>query len=102
MIFAPIVTFAHPGGTASDGCHYCRTNCYKWGEIANQRHCHNSKAVPMQTEQPPDKPDDGGFKTPIQTREPEGNSGGDNQWLTITLSTLIGFSLAWYMKGRKG
>ncbi len=33
---------AHPGRTASDGCHYCRTNCDKWGEIAGQRHCHNS------------------------------------------------------------
>ena len=22
---------AHSGRTASDGCHYCRTNCDKWG-----------------------------------------------------------------------
>ncbi len=32
--------YAHPGRTASDGCHYCRTNCAKWGEVANARHCH--------------------------------------------------------------
>lgn len=31
---------AHPGGTASDGCHYCRTHCSSWGEVAGQRHCH--------------------------------------------------------------
>lgn len=31
---------AHPGGTASDGCHYCRTNCDSWGEAWNERHCH--------------------------------------------------------------
>jgi len=31
---------AHPGKTASDGCHYCRTNCDKWGVPWNQRHCH--------------------------------------------------------------
>jgi hypothetical protein len=32
--------FAHPGNTASDGCHYCRTNCDKWWEVWNARHCH--------------------------------------------------------------
>ncbi len=35
---------AHPGNTASDGCHYCRTNCDKWGVAWNERHCHGSKA----------------------------------------------------------
>lgn len=33
--------YAHPGNTASDGCHYCRTNCDKWGVPWNERHCHN-------------------------------------------------------------
>ena len=31
---------AHPGRTAADGCHYCRTNCDDWGVPYNQRHCH--------------------------------------------------------------
>ena len=31
---------AHPGRTASDGCHYCRTNCSSWGVPWNERHCH--------------------------------------------------------------
>jgi len=31
---------AHPENTASDGCHYCRTNCDKWGVAWNERHCH--------------------------------------------------------------
>jgi len=31
---------AHPGRTASDGCHYCRTNCGSWGVPWNERHCH--------------------------------------------------------------
>lgn len=34
---------AHPGNTAADGCHYCRTNCDKWGVPWNERHCHNAK-----------------------------------------------------------
>ena len=36
--------FAHPGNTASDGCHYCRTNCDKWGVPWNQRHCHGQSS----------------------------------------------------------
>ena len=36
------IVSAHPGRTASDGCHYCRTNCDKWGVPWNARHCHNS------------------------------------------------------------
>ena len=35
---------AHPGRTAADGCHYCRTNCAKWGETTGARHCHGQKS----------------------------------------------------------
>ena len=34
---------AHPGRTAADGCHYCRTNCDEWGEVAGARHCHQER-----------------------------------------------------------
>ena len=34
---------AHPGGLASDGCHYCQTNCSSWGVRVNARHCHRSQ-----------------------------------------------------------
>lgn len=33
---------AHPGRTASDGCHYCKTNCAEWGVPQGQRHCHHA------------------------------------------------------------
>ena len=36
--------FSHPGRTAADGCHYCRTNCAKWGEVEGARHCHGQKS----------------------------------------------------------
>jgi len=39
--------FAHPGRTASDGCHYCRTNCSSWGVPYGARHCHRSKGIPQ-------------------------------------------------------
>jgi len=32
---------AHPGRTASDGCHYCRTNCSSWGVAYGERHCNS-------------------------------------------------------------
>lgn len=39
MVFTSVAS-AHPGRTASDWCHYCRTNCSKWWEVEGQRHCH--------------------------------------------------------------
>ena len=41
FIFPIEAVLAHPGRTASDGCHYCRTNCDKWGVPWNVRHCHH-------------------------------------------------------------
>src|SRR5918999_6592967 len=40
---------AHPGKTAADGCHYCRTNCDKWGVPWNERHCHGGGSTPIQS-----------------------------------------------------
>jgi hypothetical protein len=43
---------AHPGNTASDGCHYCRTNCDKWSVAWNVRHCHGGYVAPAPTKVP--------------------------------------------------
>jgi hypothetical protein len=48
--FGPTVTFAHPGGTDSSGCHTCRTNCPNWGLSFGEYHCHRSKGVPQPKE----------------------------------------------------
>jgi len=40
---------AHPGNTASDGCHYCRTNCDYWGEVYGERHCHGGNSTQYNT-----------------------------------------------------
>lgn len=45
LIIVPQFAVAHPGNTAADGCHYCRTNCAKWGEVQDERHCHAPKNV---------------------------------------------------------
>lgn len=47
LFVAPVS--AHPGRTASDGCHYCRTNCDRWGVPWNERHCHGTKTPPTYT-----------------------------------------------------
>ena len=46
LCFTLAPTFAHPGNTAADGCHYCRTNCDEWGVAWNVRHCHNTYVAP--------------------------------------------------------
>lgn len=35
--------FAHPGNTSSDGCHFCKTNCGKWGYTYGTRHGHHGE-----------------------------------------------------------
>lgn len=40
----PTIVFAHPGKTDANGCHYCRTNCAKWGLYNGQYHCHNGES----------------------------------------------------------
>ncbi len=47
LFILSIPTLAHPGRTAADGCHYCRTNCSSWGVAWNQRHCHRAKSLPQ-------------------------------------------------------
>lgn len=48
----------HPGGKDVDGCHYCQTNCAKWGVSPGERHCHNDGSTrPQKPAKPtPKKP----------------------------------------------
>ena len=46
----------HPGGRASDGCHFCRSNCEKWDLEKDERHCHDDGSntpAPNAPEPPP-------------------------------------------------
>jgi len=53
ILIIPLSTYAHPGNTASDGCHYCRTNCDKWGEVWDARHCHGGYTPTINDYEPP-------------------------------------------------
>ena len=63
---------AHPGGRAADGCHSCRTNCDKWGEVDGERHCHEERqpSRPRQNGQSPARPpqaaEDGSRTSPVE------------------------------------
>lgn len=69
LIFLPKNIFAHPGNTASDGCHYCRTNCDKWGVPWNERHCHGGGTVEKVQAAPPTSIPQP--STPIPTNSPQ-------------------------------
>lgn len=53
LIAAAVAAVAHPGRTADDGCHYCRTNCAKWNVEANKRHCHGGSGGSSEREEAP-------------------------------------------------
>ncbi len=46
LVLLALDAAAHPGRTASDGCHYCRTNCDRWNVEADKRHCHGGGSSP--------------------------------------------------------
>ena len=74
VVLTATPAFAHPGRTAADGCHYCRTNCDKWGEVAGERHCHEERQPSRvrQNGQPPARQpqatQDGSRKLPVEIR----------------------------------
>lgn len=43
ILFIANSSFAHPGRTASDGCHFCRSNCSSYGYTSSNRHSHNGE-----------------------------------------------------------
>ncbi len=45
IITMPYEAHAHPGRTDSNGCHYCRTNCAKWGLSNGEYHCHGGGGI---------------------------------------------------------
>ncbi|MCE3203421.1 MBL fold metallo-hydrolase [Paenibacillus sonchi] len=59
LILLPVIANAHPGRTDSNGGHYCRTNCAKWGLENGEYHYHNgggSNLTPAATAKPTAKP----------------------------------------------
>ena len=70
LFFIPKNISAHPGRTASDGCHYCRTRCDYWGVAWNQRHCHGGYSPPSTYTAPTATPLPTSTPTPRPTPTP--------------------------------
>jgi hypothetical protein len=115
LVFLFLITskevFAHPGNTASDGCHYCRTNCDKWGVAWNVRHCHNGGSTPkpykptatskptvLATSRPSTKPS----YTPLPSSNSNSTSSDDGGssigWLLAGGAGVYGYQ---WLKGKK-
>lgn len=58
---------AHPGRTAPDGCHYCRTNCERWGVPKNQRHCHGRTSQSTSLQEPHSESEPTAYATVVPT-----------------------------------
>lgn len=81
--------FAHPGKTASDGCHYCRTNCSKWGEVEGERHCHGGAEPVKEAVVAPPAPKVSVLKPslkPIQVSTPKPASSSKPPAITVKCS----------------
>lgn len=57
IFFMQSTLYAHPGNTASDGGHYCRTRCDYWGEVYGERHFHGGYSEPEYVEPEVIEPD---------------------------------------------
>ena len=51
LILVVTATMGHSGKTATDGCHYCRTNCLQRGVLEGVRHCHDASVKKAGVEQ---------------------------------------------------
>lgn len=69
LVLLPVIAQAHPGRTDSNGGHYCRTNCAKWGLKDGEYDYHNgsggSNSKPAATTKPTVK------STPKPTTKPK-------------------------------
>ena len=52
FLAAAAAGLAHPGGRASDGCHFCRSNCEKWDLEKDERHCHDDGSASSASDAP--------------------------------------------------
>jgi len=81
---------AHPGNTASDGCHYCRTNCDSWGEVYGERHCHGGAVEYDEPEEyyPDPEPEYDDYPEPQETPDGTVPSTGATTAPTTDTATL--------------
>lgn len=85
VLIAPLFGLAHPGRTASDGCHYCRTNCSSYGEEYNERHCHGGESSYVY---------DDSYTSGSRSNSASSNNSSDNSWmLWLGGASFLGYAV---------
>ena len=83
LLITPNKVEAHPGRTDANGCHYCRTNCAKWGLSDGQYHCHNGGGYNSSSSNSYNSTSSYGSTSPSNYSQPEPPKSSDNTLKSI-------------------
>ncbi len=85
LLITPNKVEAHPGRTDANGCHYCRTNCAKWGLSDGQYHCHNGGGYNSSSSNSYNSTSSYGSTSPSNYSQPETPKSSDNTLKSVKI-----------------
>lgn len=85
LLITPSKVEAHPGRTDANGCHYCRTNCAKWGLRTGQYHCHNGGGYNSSSSNSYNSTNSYGSTSPSNYSQPETPKSSDNTLKSVKI-----------------
>ena len=85
LLITPNKVEAHPGRTDANGCHYCRTNCAKWGLSDGQYHCHNGGGYNSSSSNSYNSTNSYGSTSPSNYSQPETPKSSDNTLKSVKI-----------------
>ena len=85
LLITPNKVGAHPGRTDANGCHYCRTNCAKWGLSDGQYHCHNGGGYNSSSSNSYNSTNSYGSTSPSNYSQPETPKSSDNTLKSVKI-----------------
>lgn len=86
LLITPNKVEAHPGRTDANGCHYCRTNCAKWGLSDGQYHCHNGDGYNSSSSNSYNSTSSYGSTSPSNYSQPAPPKSSDNTLKSIKIN----------------
>lgn len=85
LLITPNKVEAHPGRTDANGCHYCRTNCAKWGLSDGQYHCHNGGGYNSSSSNSYNSTSSSGSTSPSNYSQPAPPKSSDNTLKSVKI-----------------